>query len=448
MCGNASTTSDDVAKIISFAITHNNSTDYNFGIAQNILSDDYNLFDAVKWILGHHQENHTFKQSYKSLTNETPFKHRKLNMNYLSQHTLQGYHRSGWNFVMQNLQKLDSPSPSAPIFDSYLDKTFGWDYDFLCKTGFLPYQREWAGVFHHTPNQDYSQHNLTSIFDKPKFIESLGLCKMLIVFSTYLKDWINSKLEYLEINGVQVIMFYHPTQLVDDCLKFSYKKYLYNQHKQVVHIGAWLRNTYDIYELQVPECYQKCALKGKQMDNYFVEDDVVDKIEELLGLVECCGDHQELVSSGGTGCMIPINKKTTNKYILGLIKLIKRNHSSVQILEVLSNEQYDRLLTKNIIFINLVDASAVNTLIECIVRNTPILINRLSATEEYLGCEYPLFYDDLDHATELLADNCNILNAYRYLKKMDKSKFNISKFMQEFVSCEAYRSIQSIQSIE
>ena len=75
----------------------------------------------------------------------------------------------------------------------------------------------------------------------------------------------------------------------------------------------------------------------------------------------------------------------SNKYINGLIKYIKELDSSVKIIDKLSNEDYDNLLTKNIVFIKLVDASAVNTIIECIVRNTPIIVNRLPATEELLG---------------------------------------------------------------
>ena len=48
----------------------------------------------------------------------------------------------------------------------------------------------------------------------------------------------------------------------------------------------------------------------------------------------------------------------------------------------LSDDDYDALLTRNIVFLKLVDCSAVNTVIECIERNTVIIVNRHPALEE------------------------------------------------------------------
>ena len=63
---------------------------------------------------------------------------------------------------------------------------------------------------------------------------------------------------------------------------------------------------------------------------------------------------------------------------------------SVEVMEHLSDSAYDELLSENVVFLNLIDASAVNTVIECIVRNTPLIINRLPAIVEILGEDYPL----------------------------------------------------------
>ena len=56
---------------------------------------------------------------------------------------------------------------------------------------------------------------------------------------------------------------------------------------------------------------------------------------------------------------------------------------------------YDLLLMQNIVFINLIDASAVNTILECIVRNTPIIVNKIDGIIDYLGEDYPLYYNEL-----------------------------------------------------
>ena len=100
-------------------------------------------------------------------------------------------------------------------------------------------------------------------------------------------------------------------------------------------------------------------------------------------------------------------------------------------MDTLSNEEYDDLLSKNIVFLNLVDASACNTLIECVVRNTPILINRLPAVEEVLGYKYPLYYDTIEDASFLLTQE-NINQAHSYLVSLDKMNYTMKYFINSF----------------
>jgi hypothetical protein len=102
---------------------------------------------------------------------------------------------------------------------------------------------------------------------------------------------------------------------------------------------------------------------------------------------------------------------------------------------MIDNATYDELLTQNIVFIWLYDAAAVNTIIECMVRNTPIIVNRLPATVEYLGAGYPLFCDDLGHAAALATDVNKIKAAYEYLVAKDKSFLNVDSFVNSFNNC-------------
>ena len=117
--------------------------------------------------------------------------------------------------------------------------------------------------------------------------------------------------------------------------------------------------------------------------------------------------------------------------------------NSVEILDKLNNSDYDKILTENIVFVHLVDASAVNTVLECLVRNTPIVINRLPAVVEMLGENYPLYYGDKcgniqnqfelnKQVVDLLSNTANIEKAYAYLLRLDKSRFNIKVFLKEF----------------
>lgn len=61
-----------------------------------------------------------------------------------------------------------------------------------------------------------------------------------------------------------------------------------------------------------------------------------------------------------------------------------------------------------------------NLIIECIARNTPIVVNRMPGTKFYLGPDYPLFYEQLPIDPEIFSDN-SIFWAHDYLKRLDKS---------------------------
>ena len=105
---------------------------------------------------------------------------------------------------------------------------------------------------------------------------------------------------------------------------------------------------------------------------------------------------------------------------------------SVNIIHKLSNNEYDNLFISSIIFIFLFDASAVNTIIEAIVRNTPILVNKIEPVVEYLGINYPFYYENMEEATIKLNDIKLIKKTHEYLKKMDKTFLNVESFINNF----------------
>ena len=78
-----------------------------------------------------------------------------------------------------------------------------------------------------------------------------------------------------------------------------------------------------------------------------------------------------------------------------------------------SKEEYNNLLSKNIVLLPFKDCSASNTLLECIRSCTPVITNRIKATEYYLGKEYPLY---LNEPIELTEKNI-YLQTFNYLKK-------------------------------
>jgi hypothetical protein len=102
------------------------------------------------------------------------------------------------------------------------------------------------------------------------------------------------------------------------------------------------------------------------------------------------------------------------------------------VIEKLSNEAYDDLLEQNIVFLDLIDCSAVNTVIECIVRHTPVIVRRHPALEEILGSDYPGFYTTLHEASSLIQSYMNIYEIHLYLIRLDKTRFTLSNFLESF----------------
>jgi hypothetical protein len=117
-------------------------------------------------------------------------------------------------------------------------------------------------------------------------------------------------------------------------------------------------------------------------------------------------------------------------------------HQNVLHLPFLDNIEYDRLLAENIVFLDLYDSSANNALVECIVRGTPVVVNRLPAVMEYLGPDYPLYFDDLDEAGAKAEDDRLVLAAHRYLMAHSvRARLSGRHFLKSIAESRIYRAL-------
>lgn len=128
----------------------------------------------------------------------------------------------------------------------------------------------------------------------------------------------------------------------------------------------------------------------------------------------------------------PYRERRGNKYVQAMLRSLHDTERSVKVLPLCDDQAYDKLLAENLVFLCLLDASAVNTVIECIVRNTPIIINRLPALEELLGSDYPLFYMDFHEAADILGDLDVIRRGHHHIKRLDKEAFTLDTFCKGF----------------
>ena len=446
-----------LAKIFNYTLTGKFDSIYAWGIQQQIYEMD--LFESVKYILNYDFYFFQTKNIYKSEKNNNqqivpnvfgnlP----KLNMEYIELQSMDGFHRAGWKYVTSYLQNIYNDVNSDIILDVCVDSTFHWNKNVLKLMEKIPYIKKWIGFVHHTPDEDYTIYNTTALVNDPLFQESLKNCVCLILLSKYLKDWFDS--EFLK-RGIHVktVLLYHPTEFPE--AGFTFQKFLDNPEKKLVQIGGWMRNSYAIYDLSLntkKTAIQKAYLKGKMMENYFKPNQF-----DISGLINTAYpstitdnpyyENKDEFIGGGCGCSYPCGgpscppircggpsefQRQNNVYLRGLIHSVEDKDASVKTLTQLSNDDYDTLLNNNIVFLNLVEASACNTLIECVVRNTPIIVNKLPAIVEILGEEYPLYYDNLVEAGELVVDMNILEKGYNYLVHLNKSVLRIETFLQDF----------------
>lgn len=367
-----------------------------------------------------------------------------FNITYKDQDDISEIHRSGFKYIYDNL--LDYNNLEGILLDMYADKTFNWSNTDTK----LPYTKPFIAIVHHTFDTEFSDNNAYNMIRSKNFKDSLCECKGIIVLSKYLQQQMKQQFNILNIN-VQVFTLIHPTEI--HVPKFDYDKFIYNENKKLVHIGAWLRNLYFFYNLTLGkypldyknifsfniknESLEKVALKGIDMENYFYSDSFINTLKQISPRLS-----KQIVVSRGNCSTDNSDFLVYNKWYNQFQGFINHMKNSVTVIDRLNNSEYDNLLTENIVFINLIDASACNTLIECVVRHTPIIINRHPAVVEVLGDNYPLYYnkDEFNGISynyfkmnkeidDLLNIKGIILKAHMYLKRLDKTQFTIDCFV-------------------
>jgi hypothetical protein len=307
-------------------------------------------------------------------------------------------HRGGWSSVMNYFIKNNFFNPTSKIyFFDTIENFFLWDnQDFICSN-------IWFGIIHCTyKNPEYLDiSNINNLFKNEKFIKSLSYCKGIIVLSNYLKTFLDKKFNELSIN-IKIHFFKHPCD-VENIIYFNMNKYHLNRDKKLIQIGQQLRKLSSIYLIN-DISHKKLWLTGTK--NF-------EKCKKIL--------------------IDEIKYFNINKNLLDKNLSIKYTNTF---------REYDELLEKNIVFIELIDASANNTILECIIRNTPIIINKLEAVVEYLGEDYPLYFKKLEDIP-LLLTNEKILEAHNYLTKLNKTEYYIDYFCKKVFNV-CYNEIQKI----
>lgn len=288
-----------------------------------------------------------------------------------------------WNTAIQTLKNINNNTDT--MFFDFIDRDFGWEYH--NNTNILIKNQKWMGVVHHPyilPEYIYGSSKIVIDSTVNKYLHS---CEYLITLSKALKAKLLYN-KYVKKNKVNIINMKHPTNIFDSILEFNYDKFIKDELKLFISLGGAFRKLNSIDKININnKQYKKLWMFGSNKTYY----------SNLQ--VECQIEKYNM--SGNTHISKEVNYNT-----------------------------YNSILSQNIAFNDFIGTSANNSILDCIARNTPIIIKKLPAVVEYLGAEYPLYFNELYEVNNLL-DNSRIKDAYTYLKNMNKKDLSLFLFIRK-----------------
>ena len=311
-------------------------------------------------------------------------------------------HRGGWKTVINygiSNKIISTTNKESITFIDCCEKYFIWDKLKVIKS-------KWIGVIHSTPETPeflYETLGLDVLLKNDNFIDSLKTCVGLVGLTRYQINYID---KFFFVNNYKHI----PTTIA------------------VSHPVEPLTQTFDLDRFKSFDKYN-ILLLGQQLR----------KITELLNIIKTPLIKDKIWLSG-------IKKETTKQQRitseidgLGLSNKEYIEFCNTIFMPYLDNHRdYDALIQRSIIFIPLFDSSANNSVLECIISNTPAFIQKNKGTIEYLGENYPLFFDNTDEVNEILKDR-NVLmdkmeDAHIYLQALDKKQFTNKQFYSDILT--------------
>lgn len=300
-------------------------------------------------------------------------------------------HRSGWGYAMAGLKPLHHSD--GILVDDFIENSFSWNYQAKRRSREIPHRCSWVGFIHNPPHMPQwfgdGKSSNQQIFEMKHWKQSISQCKLLFALSDYHRDWLRQQLP------CPVETLHHPTETPE--ILFAWNIFQQQRPAGIVQVGWWLRRAESIHKLNT-----KLERKVLQLNTSWFA-------------AMRTSQHR-----------FPRDPK-------------------VEYIKYLSNGDYDHLLSQNVVFLDLYDTSANNAIIECIVRNTPVLVTDHPATREYLGKSYPLYFDSLETASAKSDDMGAIRAAHDYLRDDPnniKTKLQRETFVTDFVSHLKERGIE------
>lgn len=305
------------------------------------------------------------------------------------------HHFKGWNWVRDELERYFESTSGRVLLDMFVERTFFWNPDPAAKD--FEYEKPWVGFVHTTPHAnaafDLKGQNLDCLLAEPRFLRSLAHCKGLVVLSQDNLRYLRDRLVELGI-PVNVYCLFHPNIPMDDPQLLPSIDLGSDSEPKIFHVGWHLRSFSSFARLDCPR-ERKVLLIPKNLSREYFLDEVVNKELRLSGLQEIDNYVSEIYTA--------------------------------------SQDDYVHILRKAIVFNDYVQPAGSNLISECISAGARLVINRHAAFEEYLGADYPLFYESLSEAASKVKMACQASmteKIQRYLRTRDESR-SIQTFCRE-----------------
>jgi hypothetical protein len=294
-------------------------------------------------------------------------------------------HRSGWAYAMGGLGRLHHSD--GVLLDDFVENRFAMSVFSSVNSGVIPYRQPWVGIVHNPPDMpawfDYDTSPQV-VFSRTCMQESIPHCRGLFALSNHLAKWLQAHVD------VPVEVLTHPAEPAT--VRFNFEAFCRSRERKLMQIGVWLRRFHSIRFLDAPGYLKMWVLTHDHARNLAARE---------AATMDIYGSDGSLYTGNYMEC------------------------------QWLRHQAYDFLLSRNIVFLDAYDMSASNTVVECIERNTPILIRNLPAAREYLGEDYPFYFDNLDEASAKLREIDLVHDTHLYLRALDKSRFTRENLCRE-----------------
>jgi hypothetical protein len=281
------------------------------------------------------------------------------------------HHFMGWNWVRDEIAAQFQHTSSRLLLDLFVERSFFWNPN--PGENCFHFTQPWLGFIHTTPHDspafDHKGQNLDALIAEPRFQSSLQHCRGLIVLSETNQQHLRKRLLYTH-SSIPIYRLFHPNIPLTEPSETCTVDLGDSTAHKVFHVGWHLRSFSAFARLRVDRSRKVLLVPKKLPLDYFLRE-VVDR-ELRLSDMGCAEDHFGEIYSA-------------------------------------SQSDYAHILRRGILFNHYLEPSGSNFISECISAGSRLIVNRHPAFEEYLGVDYPLFYDSDEEANSKikLADSAS-----------------------------------------